>query len=259
MDFIHDLLWFLQPEGIRWLIKTGGLPAICLIIFAETGFFALLPGDSLLVLAGILAATPEADGKTLLSLWSLLAIVPLCGILGDQVGYWIGTFFGRAMYSWRDYSFLGIPIFKKLYLQKTEEFYGRWGTFFIVAGRWVPIVRTFAPIVAGIIKMPFRTFITYNVIGAFTWVWSMVLAGYLLPPMLHQFVPGFDLAENIDKIAIVIVLLSVLPIVYTVWKERNQKPKAGGGTGGGEGSAAAQPDAKVEKVELSGSEPAASE
>ena len=92
-----------------------------------------------------------------------------------------------------------------------------------MAGRWVPIVRTFAPIVAGMVKMPFPTFIFFNVIGAFTWVWSMVLAGYYLPPILKGFFPGFNLAQNIDKIAIVIVGLSLLPIVWTVYKERQGK------------------------------------
>jgi membrane-associated protein len=220
MQFIHHMLWFLQPEGIQWLIKTGGLPAICLIIFSETGFFALMPGDSMLVLCGIFAATIGDNGKPLLPLSLLLTLVPVCAVLGDQVGYWIGTFFGRAMYGWRDFGVLGIPIFKKAYLKKTEEFYGRWGTFFIVAGRWVPIVRTFAPIVAGIIRMPFRTFIVYNVVGAVTWVWSMVLTGYFLDSLIKKVIPGFDLAANIDKIAIAIVLLSVLPIAYTVYKER---------------------------------------
>jgi membrane-associated protein len=220
MQFIHDMLWFLQPEGIQWLIKTGGLPAICLIIFSETGFFALMPGDSMLVLCGIFAATIGDNGQPLLPLSLLLTLVPVCAILGDQVGYWIGTFFGRAMYGWRDFGVLGIPIFKKAYLTKTEEFYGRWGTFFIVAGRWVPIVRTFAPIVAGIIRMPFRTFITYNIIGAISWVWSMVLAGYFLDSLIKKVIPSFDLAANIDKIAIGIVLLSVLPIAYTFYKER---------------------------------------
>ena len=226
MEIIEKLLWLLTPEGIQWLIQTGGLPAICLIVFAETGFFALLPGDSLLVLCGIFAATKGGDGQPLLSLPALLAFVPLCGVLGDQVGYWIGTWFGKALYGWRDYSLLGIPVFKQAYLRKTEEFYGRWGTFFIVAGRWVPIVRTFAPIVAGIIRMRFSTFITFNVIGAFTWVWSMVLAGYFLPPLIQRFVPGFDLARNIDKIAIVVVLISVLPILWTVHQERRARPVA---------------------------------
>ena len=223
MEIVHQLLWFLKPEGIQWLIQTGGLPVICLIIFAETGFFALLPGDSLLVLCGIFAATPGVDGQPLLPLWALLAIVPVCGILGDQVGFWIGSWFGKTLYTWPEKSFLGVPIYKRNYLTKTEEFYGRWGTFFIVAGRWVPIVRTFAPIVAGMVKMPFPTFIFFNVIVAFTWVWSMVLAGYYLPPILKGFFPGFNLAQNIDKIAIVIVGLSLLPIVWTVYKERQGK------------------------------------
>ncbi|MEO8501689.1 MAG: VTT domain-containing protein [Vicinamibacteria bacterium] len=223
MEIVHQLLWYLKPEGIQWLIQTGGLPAICLIIFAETGFFALLPGDSLLVLCGIFAATPGADGHALLPLWALLAIVPPCGVLGDQIGYWIGSWFGSALYTWPEKSLLGIPIYKRTYLTKTEEFYGRWGTFFIVAGRWVPIVRTFAPIVAGMVKMRFTTFITYNVMGAFSWVWSMVLAGYFLPPILKSVAPGFDLAKNIDKIAIVIVALSLLPIAWTVYKERQGK------------------------------------
>jgi membrane-associated protein len=86
----------------------------------------------------------------------------------------------------------------------------------------VPIVRTFAPIVAGIIRMPLRTFLPYNVLGACTWVWSMVLAGYFLPPMIQRVWPGFDLARHIDKIALVIVILSVLPIVWTVHKERRE-------------------------------------
>jgi len=220
LEIVHALLWLLSPEGIQWLIRSGGLPAICLIIFAETGVFALLPGDSMLVLCGIFANTRGEDGQALLSLPLLLTVVPLCGVLGDQVGYWIGTFFGKEMHGWKDRTLLGIPLFKQSYLKKTEDFYGRWGTFFIVAGRFVPIVRTFAPIVAGVIRMPFRTFVTYNVAGGFTWVWSMVLAGYFLPALLQKVAPGFDLARNIDKIALGIVLVSVLPILWTVIKEK---------------------------------------
>ena len=223
MELISNLLWLLKPEGIQWLIQTGGLPAICLIVFAETGFFALLPGDSMLVLCGIFAATLGQDGRPLLPLHLLLTLAPVCGVLGDQVGYWLGTWFGRALYSWPDRSALGIPLFKQAYLRKTEDFYGRWGTFFIVAGRWVPIVRTFAPIVAGVIRMPFRTFIAFNVLGAVTWVWSMVLAGYYLPPVIQRFAPGFDLARHIDKIALGVVFLSLIPIFWTVYKERRQQ------------------------------------
>lgn len=225
MNLVRNLLWILTPEGIQWLITTGGLPAICLVIFAETGFFALLPGDSLLVLCGIFAATPTDDGSTLLPIGFLLTVVPVCGILGDQVGFWIGTWVGKAMYSWQDRSWLGIPIFKVAYLHRAEKFYTRWGVFSIVMGRWVPIVRTFAPIVAGITRMPIRKFFFFNVVGAFTWVWSMVLAGYFLGNFTKTQL-GFDLARHIDKIAIVVVVLSLLPIGYTVWKEKQEARNA---------------------------------
>ncbi len=218
MELIHKFLWLFNPDGIRWLIATGGLPAICLIIFAETGFFAILPGDSLLVLCGILAV-PGADGAALIGLWHLLILVPLCAIAGDQVGFWIGSWFGNRMYTWPDRSFAGIPVFKQLWLEKTHSFYQRWGVFFIVVGRWVPIVRTFAPIVAGITRMRFSTFIAFNAIGGLTWVWSMVLAGYFLGGWVAETF-HFDLARHIDKIAAVVVLLSLLPIAWTVYKER---------------------------------------
>ena len=226
MEWIHKLFWLLKPEGIQWLIQTGGIPAICLVIFAETGFFALLPGDSLLVLCGIFAATKGSDGQPLMSLTLLLTLVPFCGVLGDQVGYWLGTFVGRAVYGWKDFNLGPIPVFKQAYLRRTERFYARWGNFTIVAGRWVPFVRTFAPIVAGVIRMPFPVFIIYNVIGAFTWVTSMVLAGYFLPPLIHRFWPQFDLALHIDKIALGIVFVSLLPILFTLWKERKEAQAA---------------------------------
>jgi membrane-associated protein len=221
MEILHHLFWLLKPEGIQWLIVTGGLPAICLVVFAETGFFAMLPGDSLLVLCGIFAATPSAAGGTLLPISFLLSVVPLCGVIGDQVGFWIGTWFGQAMYGWPDKSFWGVPIFKATYLRKAEVFYKRWGVFAIMMGRWVPIVRTFAPIVAGITRMPLKKFIIFNVLGGFTWVWSMVMAGYFLGNVAKTRF-GFDLAKHIDSIAIVVVLLSLLPVGYTIWKERQE-------------------------------------
>jgi membrane-associated protein len=236
VDFLHQLLWYFKPEGITYLIQTGGLAAICLIIFAETGFFALLPGDSLLVLCGIFAATPDpATGRALLPLWALLLVVPLCGILGDQVGYSLGRWAGRRIYTWREIRLLGIPLFKPVYLVRTEDFYRRWGVFTIVAGRWVPIVRTFAPIVAGVTRMPYSRFVPFNILGAFSWVWSMVLAGYFLPPLIHRVLPNFDLARNIDKIALLIVFLSVLPIAFTLWRERREAKDSGAAASRAEG------------------------
>jgi membrane-associated protein len=188
LDPLHDLFWLLTPEGIQWLIMVGGLPVICLVIFAETGFFAMLPGDSLLVLCGIFAATPSAQGGTLLSVSLLLAIVPLCSILGDQVGFWIGTWFGQAMYGWKDKSILGIPIFKAAYLKKTEDFYKRWGVFAVIVGRWVPIVRTFVPIVAGIIHMPFK-----NILPLTFWAGSPGCGAWCWPDISWATSPRTDL------------------------------------------------------------------
>jgi membrane-associated protein len=227
VDLIHQLLWTLKPEGITHIIQTFGLLGICLIIFAETGFFALLPGDSLLVLAGIFAATVDpATGKAILSLPALLIAPAVCGVLGDQVGYTLGRWLGQAVYGWKDLSLGYLPLYKRSYLVKTENFYKKWGVFAIVAGRWVPFVRTFAPLLAGVGKMPFSTFVPFNIVGAVTWVWSMVLAGYFLPPLLAKVAPGFDLAVHIDKIALGIIFLSLLPILFTVWRERGKQRKS---------------------------------
>ena len=239
MEYLHQFFAIFSSEGIARLIQQFGLLGICAIIFAETGFFALLPGDSLLVLCGIFAATLGPDGHALLSIAALLIIVPLCAVAGDQLGFGVGRWLGKGIYKWKPFSLAGIPLYKPEYLKRTEGFYQRWGAFTVVAGRWVPIVRTFAPIVAGVTKMPYSTFVPFNIVGALTWVWSMVLAGYFLPPVLAKVAPGFDLAKNIDKIALIIVFLSVLPIVYTMWKEGQTAPK--GASSGRGAKAAAKP------------------
>ena len=219
MDLIHQLLWYLKPEGINHVIEAFGLLGICCIIFAETAIFPLLPGDSLLVLCGIAAASTSS-----LSLWALMLAVPVCAIVGDQVGYLLGSLVGASIYGWRERRIGPVPIFKQEWLHRTKDFYKRWGVFTIVACRWVPIVRTFAPVVAGVTKMPYKTFIPYNILGAVSWVWSMLLTGYFLNAGLQKIWPGFDLAKNIDKIAVIIVLLSVSPMIYTVVKEWWAKP-----------------------------------
>jgi membrane-associated protein len=219
LDLIQHALWFLKPEGINYLIQSFGLLGICLIIFSETAVFPLLPGDSLLVLCGIAAA----GGQSLISLWSLLLLVPVCAVAGDQVGYLVGSLVGKGIYGWREKRIGPVPIFKQQWLHQTQDFYKRWGVFTIMACRWVPIVRTFAPVVAGVTKMPYKRFVPFNVLGGLSWVWSMVLTGYFLDAVLKSVWPGFDLAKNIDKIALIIVLLSVSPMIYTVWKERGAK------------------------------------
>lgn len=223
MDLIHQALWYLKPEGINHLIQSFGLVGVCIIIFSETGIFPLLPGDSLLVLCGI-AAAPVANGQPLLSIWALLFAVPICAISGDQVGYLVGSLVGKPIYKWRERRIGPVPVFKQEWLHRTQDFYKRWGVFTVVACRWAPIVRTFAPIVAGVTKMPYKKYLPFSLIGGFSWVWSMVLTGYFLDTALKSVWPSFNLAENIDKIAVIIILLSISPMIYTVLKEWRARP-----------------------------------
>lgn len=222
MDILHQFLSLFTPEGIDHLIRVGGLATVCVIIFAETGFFALLPGDSLLVLSGILAAGPNPP----IQLWQLLCILPFCAMAGDQSGYWMGTWFGRKMYGWPDRKLAGFPVFKQAWLKRTHEFTERWGRFALVAGRWVPIVRTFVPIVSGIGGMAYATFTLFIVIGGTTWIFGTVLLGYCLGSFAESH--GFPLQRHIDKVAIVVVALSLMPILVTYLRERGKKKPAPG-------------------------------
>lgn len=220
MDLLHQFLNIFHSEGIRALIEAYGLWLVCLIVFAESGAFPMLPGDSLLVICGIYAATPGPGGQSVLSLALLLVLVPLCGILGGQVGYGVGRWAGPGVHHWKDRSLGFLPLYRRAWVQQTDAFFKRWGAFAVVAGRWVPFVRTFTPILAGVASMAFGTYLSFNVIGAFAWVWSMVLVGYFLPPVWARILPAYRLEDNIEKIILVIIFLSVLPIIYTYWKER---------------------------------------
>lgn len=231
MDLLHSFLHIFSADGIRALIEGYGLPVISLIIFAESGAFPMLPGDSLLVICGIYAATPGAGGGVL-SLPALLILVPLCGVLGAQVGYQVGRWAGPKAWKWKDRSWGPLPVYKHDWLAQTEAFFKRWGAFAVIVSRWVPFVRTGAPLLAGATRMPYGRFIPFNVIGAVSWVWSMVLIGYFAPPVVARFFPGFSLEANIEKIILGVVFLSLIPILVTAWKERQErrgakaKPKA---------------------------------
>jgi membrane-associated protein len=190
---------------VKAVIEWGGLAMICAIVFAETGFFALLPGDSLLVTAGVFARAGH------LNIAYLALLVPLCAIAGDQVGYVIGRKAGQALYDRPD-SFL----FKKEHLKRTHDFYARYGAKTIVIGRFVPIVRTFAPIVAGVGGMDYPTFLTYNVAGGALWVESMIFTGFALALA----VPDID--KNIEKVILVVIFLSLLPGVFEFLRERKR-------------------------------------
>jgi membrane-associated protein len=191
------------PELIRW----GGLVGLILIVFAETGLMIgfFLPGDSLLVTAGLFAAKGDFDIVTL-----NVALI-LAAVVGDAVGYWIGYRTGKALYS-RPNSLL----FRRDHLIKTHEFYERHGGKTIVIARFMPILRTFAPVVAGAAEMTYRRFAMYNVLGGIGWVASMTLTGYFL----GQAVP--DLEEHIHLVVAVVIFLSLLPGIIAWLRARAQ-------------------------------------
>lgn len=194
--FLQMLLSFLkQPET---LIASVGLVGLAIIIFAETGLLIgfFLPGDSLLFSAGLFAAAGH------IGVWPMVWTLTVAAILGDATGYWIGRKIGPRLYD-RPNSML----FKRSHLEQTRQFYEKHGGKTIILARFIPIVRTFAPTVAGVAGMQYRSFVAYNVVGAFVWIWSLIFAGYFLA----QSVPGID--QYIHYIVIGIVIVSVLPII----------------------------------------------
>jgi membrane-associated protein len=203
----HDLI---NPQ---FYIEYGGLWLLLFVIFAETGLFVgfFLPGDSLLFVAGIyssnLAAQVISTDSLFVDLLILWLLISSAGVLGNYVGYWFGKKSGPYLYQRKD-----TLLFKKKYLLQATEFYQRYGGWAIVAARFVPIIRTFAPIVAGIVKMNRRKFTYFNIVGCFAWVGSMLLAGHFLNRwVMTEF--GIDLKEHLELIVIAIVLVSTVPIV----------------------------------------------
>jgi membrane-associated protein len=209
MDTIRTLLGlFSDPSPI---IEWGGLPLIALIVFLETGaLVALLPGDSLLVVAGLYAA------RGTLNVWLLLLIVPLCAIAGDAVSYWIGQKSGPRIFN-RPKS----RLFNPEHMLAARAFYEKHGGKAIIVARFMPLVRTFVPVVAGVAGMPYRRFALYNVIGGISWVVSMVVVGYLFGqiPLVSR---------HLEKLIILVVFISILPGIVAWWRNRKQpKPPAG--------------------------------
>ncbi|MFD5233500.1 DedA family protein [Streptomyces qaidamensis] len=203
----------LGPEWLSpdYLIETFALPGILLIVFAESGLFAFLPGDSLLFTAGLFVAQGQYITQPL---WLVCTLIVLAAVIGDQVGYMIGKFLGPKLFN-RPNS----KLFKQENLDKAHEFMEKYGPKAIVLARFVPIVRTFAPIVAGAGRMKYRTFLTYNIIGGIAWGTGVTLAGYWLGQI--DFIK-----KNVESILILIVLLSVVPIIIEYLRERSKKKRA---------------------------------
>jgi len=183
-------------SDVRGMIEWGGTFAVCLIVFVETGLFVgfFLPGDSLLVTAGVFAGAGQ------LKLAWLLSLVTLCSIAGDQLGYLIGRRAGATLYSREDSRF-----FKRRHLEEAHKFYEEYGGKTIIIARFVPIIRTFCPPVAGAAKMSYARYLTYDVCGGFLWVWGMILVGYTL----GRTVPHID--SKIHYVIAVVIILSLLP------------------------------------------------
>ncbi|MFJ8213888.1 VTT domain-containing protein [Streptomyces sp. NPDC096033] len=198
---------WLSPD---YLIGQFGLIGILVIVFAESGLFAFLPGDSLLFTAGLFTAA----GTIKQPLWLVCTLIAASAIIGDQVGYLIGKFFGPKLFN-RPNS----KVFKRENLDAAHEFMEKHGPKAIVLARFVPIIRTFAPMVAGAGAMKYRTFLTYNIIGGVAWGAGVTVLGYQLG--------RFDVIKNnIEAIFIVIVLISVIPVIFEVLKARKAKKTA---------------------------------
>jgi membrane-associated protein len=215
LEFIEGL--FRTLYNVPELIRLGGMTGMIFIIFAETGLMVgfFLPGDSLLVTAGLFAARGDIDIT-----WLNVALCA-AAILGDATGYWIGFRAGKALYS-RPNSLL----FRREHLIKTHEFYERHGGKTIVIARFMPIIRTFAPVVAGAASMTYRRFATYNVVGAVAWILSMTLTGYFL----GRSVPNID--KNIHVVVAVVILLSLLPGIIAYLRSRLQARSGAAPTAG---------------------------
>ena len=196
------------PAFVDALLRYG-IWALVVVVFAETGLMIgfFLPGDSLLVVAGLFARQGKLD-----IVWLNVALC-IAAIVGDAVGYWIGYRTGKALYNRPD-----SLLFRRSHLIRTHEFYERHGGKTIVIARFMPIIRTFAPVVAGAAQMTYRRFAVYNVVGGIAWVTSMTLIGYFLGALIP------NMEKHIDKVAIVIIILSLLPAVISWLKGRLSGP-----------------------------------
>jgi len=204
MQSLGDL-WhqYSDPTG---LIMWGGYIALTIIIFAETGLLVgfFLPGDSLLVSAGLIAARGTLD------VWFMCLILSVAAIVGQTAGYAIGQAAGPRLFSRDDSMF-----FKRSHLQRAHDFYARHGGVTIVLARFMPIVRTFVPVVAGAARMSYKRFQLYNVIGDILWVCGMLMIGY----GIGRYIPGIE--KHIDKVIILVIAVSLAPALIGAWRRKH--------------------------------------
>ena len=209
MDLFH------RVYDVKGIVQWGGLLALVVIVFAETGLLVgfFLPGDSLLVTAGIYCNPVNPGEAPLLNIVTVNLAVMAAAIVGDTVGYWIGAKSGPKLFT-RESSLL----FSKRHLLRTKAFYERHGGKTIIIARFMPFARTFAPVVAGIGRMSYRRFVSYNIFGGIGWVLSMTMLGFTLSRMWPA------LPKHIDKVIIVIIAVSLMPGAIG-WLLNRKKPK----------------------------------
>jgi membrane-associated protein len=210
MDSVIELFQHLIDPSK--LITYGGLTLILLVVFIENGLFFgfFLPGDTLLLTAGIFCATKVLDT----SIFILLTTIPLAAILGNLVGYAFGKKMGETLYKKKD-----TLLFKKKYIFAAEAFFNKYGGMALIMGRFLPIIRTFAPIFAGIVNLNYKKFLSYNIIGGVLWVYTMVLAGYTLGIIRP------DIKDYLEYVIIGIIIITWIPVVRTYLKERKKVEK----------------------------------
>ena len=197
-----------------WIMAHGGLYIVMFIVFAETGLFVgfFLPGDSLLFIAGmIIANTLSPFAEPVLNLLYWVSLVAISGIVGNYVGYWFGKKSGPLLFQRKD-----SWIFKKKHLYQAKEFYEKKGGGAIVLARFLPIVRTFAPIIGGVAGMNFSKFSRYNIIGGFLWAGSIMTAGFVLGDNIW-------VKNNLEKILIGIVVITTAPVIIKMISGRKKK------------------------------------
>lgn len=207
MEFFYGLLD--GSVSLADLIRWGGYLVLVAIVFCETGLLVgfFLPGDSLLITAGLVAAAGSLD------IWLLNLLLIPAAIIGDSVGYAIGYRAGPRLFT-KEQSLL----FSRKHLLRTREFYEKYGGKTIVLARFIPLIRTFAPVVAGIGQMQYRRFLFYNVFGGVLWVTSLTWAGYLLGTLIP------DISRYIHLVVLVVIALSMVPVVLELWKARRRAP-----------------------------------
>lgn len=210
MEFLTDLIDWLRrlhsDEGVRALIAWGGLSILVAIVFAETGLLAgfFLPGDSLLVTTGVVCAG-AFPGLPQLDIWTTNAVLVVAAVIGDQVGFMLGRRTGKAIYKRPDTRF-----FKKKYLYEAQELYATKGGSSIIIARFVPVMRTFVPFIAGVAQMPYRSFVFFNITGGVLWVTSLLWLGYLLGQS--------PLVSQIHHVILLVIVVSLLPLLWEIYK-----------------------------------------